>query len=269
MQFASHNRCAHSHNRWLFVKSVINTNQPCPIDCNLSRQVRQENEAHAHQSPNSFEASLIQKVIIESQKKKKVMMGTFRNNAVKGAFPVLRRLKSSVTISATVDCRLWTHAGEDPALVVIHDKRCSLHLIDFTDISIYFLLCYFFQLDAKSWHFLFWSESIPGITLWFDVLQIQRFRYHTVMFFSFLYGFKIRYHTLMLYDSNDVSTWSTLSEAEGLRTDGVHSQRHPKLRNWSSLHWTAILQFILWGPFFSRQPKVIKRTGMTQLTQKC
>lgn len=29
-----------------------------------------------------------------------------------------------------------------------------------------------------------------------------------------------------------------------------HSQRHPKLRNWSSLHWTAILQFILWGPFF-------------------
>ncbi len=73
--------------------------------------------------------------------------------------------------------------------------------------------------------------------------------------------------THMFWDTFGVLAWSTLSEDEGQRTDGVHSQQHPEIK-WSSLHWTPTCDSSNESDF-SRQPNVIKRTGMTQLTQDC
>lgn len=103
-------------------------------------------------------------------------------------------------------------------------------------------------------------------------------RYHTFKFKMF-YGFKDSGTTLLmwfcfLWIQDQVPHWCCMTQMMFLHQVLYQklkgwSQRHPKIRNWSSLHWTAILQFIhCTRHVFSRQPKVIKRTGMTQLTPK-
>lgn len=175
-------------------------------------------------------------------------MGIFRNNAVKGAFPVLRRLKSSVTISATVDCRLWTHAGEDPALVVIHDKRCSLHLIDFTDIPIYFLLCYFFQLYRckeltlfvligvnSRYHTLIWCSTdskiqVPhGDVLFFSIWIQNQVSHIDVVWLEWCFDMKYTIRSWRATDwRSSLTAASQTKELEQLALDchlAIHSMR--------------------------------------------